>query len=348
MSRRTKGLLVVFLLAVVGIGWLIYMEGADDRALAAYSDVHADEAALAVEVLGAMPPELTETSGVAISRRDAGVIWSHNDSGDTPTLYRIDRTGRLTGTFELGGAEAFDWEAMDIGPCLAPSTSDDVDGSSDTEVDASLEGSEDTSPESEPSRDCLYAADVGDNGLQRESVTVYVVAEPGPERSDGILQGVRALHLSYPDGARDSEAVAVPPEGGLILITKGRTPDIDLHWVSPSLLAESIGSPDVLPLPPGVRLPIEPDWQVGRAVTGAAVHPDGHILAVRTYSEIRFYQWPLGDEPVEAARPCHLGSTEPQGEAIAFDTDGHLLLTSEDRSGIEGMLLRVSCAGVTG
>jgi hypothetical protein len=47
-------------------------------------------AATSLERLGTLPDELAESSGVAVSRTQPGVLWSHNDSGDGPTLYAID------------------------------------------------------------------------------------------------------------------------------------------------------------------------------------------------------------------------------------------------------------------
>src|SRR5690606_23341674 len=48
----------------------------------------------------AQPPvqlalELSETSGIAVSRGQEGVLWTHTDSGTEPVLYALDGAGRI-------------------------------------------------------------------------------------------------------------------------------------------------------------------------------------------------------------------------------------------------------------
>jgi len=43
-----------------------------------------------------------------VSRKNAGVLWIHNDSGDGPRLFAVDRSGMLLGTYTLQGASADD------------------------------------------------------------------------------------------------------------------------------------------------------------------------------------------------------------------------------------------------
>lgn len=133
------------------------------------------------------------------------------------------------------------------------------------------------------------------------------------------------------------------------IVTKGRAPDIWLFQVPAAAASTAMESGDVLQLSDGVRLPIEPDFQVGRAATGAALSPDETVLAVRTYSEVYFFEWPLGPtaEPLMAATPCFLGTYEPQGEAVAFWSVGRILVTSETWTEKAGHLLALECAGVT-
>ena len=56
-------------------------------------DVHFENgkayAARVLEEIGEVPDELTESSGLAVSRTQPGVLWSHNDSGDGPNLYAM-------------------------------------------------------------------------------------------------------------------------------------------------------------------------------------------------------------------------------------------------------------------
>src|SRR5687767_2334076 len=48
-------------------------------------------------------PGLFEGSGLALSRRVPGRLWSHNDSGK-PVLFSLDARGAATGRLEVTGA----------------------------------------------------------------------------------------------------------------------------------------------------------------------------------------------------------------------------------------------------
>ncbi len=53
---------------------------------------------------------ITESSGLAISRRHADCFWTHNDSGDGPRLFLVDAAGRTCGTLTVDTAAPVDWE----------------------------------------------------------------------------------------------------------------------------------------------------------------------------------------------------------------------------------------------
>ena len=89
---------------------------------------------------------LTESSAAAASRGQPGVIWTLNDSGNSPWVYAVDTAGRALGTFRVMGASNFDWETLTISPC--------------------------------PAGSCLIIGDTGDNPELRPSVTLYRVPEP--------------------------------------------------------------------------------------------------------------------------------------------------------------------------
>src|SRR5690554_2695558 len=54
-------------------------------------------------------PPIRESSGLVASRRQPGVFWTHNDSGNPPAIYAIDRTGKLLGEWRIGAIN-HDWE----------------------------------------------------------------------------------------------------------------------------------------------------------------------------------------------------------------------------------------------
>jgi len=266
--------------------------------------------------MGRMPREVRESSGLGISRTHPGVIWTHNDSGDRPRFYAIDSTATLLATFDVEGAGARDWEAMEVGSCPRPR-----DGS------------------------CLYLADFGDNDFARESVTIYVIEEPDPVQGDGKVTVLGAVAFVYPDGPHDAESLAMTANGDLLVVTKERSGTPWLFQISAEEVVSGIGQAGPLTLGLGRQLPIELDsWR--DQTTGASLNWRGDVLAVRTYSQIYFFRWPISAEPEQIAEPCFLGYMARQGEAIAFREDGRLLLTSETTVLGRGHLNTVGCVGV--
>lgn len=256
---------------------------------------------------------LRETSGVAVSHRHEGLLWTINDSGDGPYAYLTDTTGALRTAFEVRGARNVDWEEVALGPCA---------------------------PAPWSGRTCLYIADTGDNDERRGRVALYAVPEPAtlpPAGKVGITESVRRLRLAYPDRPRDAEALAVLPSANLALITKGRTGPI-LRFEIPAAAWENgeftLTHPDTLP--------IEPQMLAGSWVTGAATAPDGLHVIVRTYTEL--YRFRIGEPWTLSGPPCLLGIVEPQGEGIDFLDADRLVLTSERARGLPGGITLVRCA----
>ena len=66
--------------------------------------------------LGAVPAPITEASGLAASRDNSGVVWTHNDSGGAANLYALGRRAELKATLPLSGAANIDWEDIARGP----------------------------------------------------------------------------------------------------------------------------------------------------------------------------------------------------------------------------------------
>jgi hypothetical protein len=126
-------------------------------------------------------PRITESSGVACSRRNKDVFWTHNDSGDHPYVYAFNGKGEDLGTWELDGARHRDWEDM----CAFT-----MDG-----------------------KHWLLVADTGDNAKVYKYYTIYLVEEPevdAKKKQDGPakLAVARTIHFNFEGGSKDGEAVA--------------------------------------------------------------------------------------------------------------------------------------------
>ena len=315
-GRAIVGLLATGLVGF--IAWQLVEDLLARRAIAAHNRTSRAYAARLLERIGTVPPELSESSGLAVSRSQPGVLWSHNDSGDGPNLYAIDVTGRLLAIVPVMNASAQDWEDLSLGPCP-----DVVSAGSSS---------------------CLYIADTGNNDRSREVLTIYVLVEPTIDRSGRRLAAVpaRSFRFRYPGRTEDSEALAVRPSGDVTIVSKGRTGSIDFYGFSASMVSRAIASTQVIVAEYRGNTGIRPDQEIGRWVTGAAVSPDGMVLAVRTYNEVFFYRATDGAWQ-DLKRPCFLDDAEPQGEAIAYLDEDTLLLTSEEARGRRGTIHRLKC-----
>ncbi len=255
-----------------------------------------------------------ESSGVAVSRRYPGVLWTHNDSGDKPFVYAVDASGELLVAFEVTAARAEDWEDIALARC--------------------------------PNRDgsCLYIADTGDNSERRRSVSLYIVSEPDPGGSRVAndtrrTAPARELRLTYPDGPHDVEALFVDRSGNASLITKGRT-GVVVRFVVPHAAFDHDTATAVL----ADTLPIVPQRTLGRLVTGAAISPSDRRVVVRTYSELYFFKHTVGGRLSPDGKPCWLGAAEPQGEGVDFLDEDTVVLTSESLPSQDGTVYRVRCS----
>lgn len=276
-------------------------------------------------------PRVRESSGVAVSRTHAGVLWTHNDSGDEPYLYATDLSGRDRGRLLVPGARAVDWEDMSLGPCPAPLLS--------------------RSTRARAPVSCVYIADTGDNAERRSSVTLYAIPEPlPPERPGDTLRTTSApaaLRIRYPDGSHDVEAVYVSPrDTAIYLVSKGaaRRSAIRLYRVPAQAWTAAGPSDEVVEATRVHTLGIRPHPEAGRVVTGAAIRPDGRLVAVRTYTEIYLFL-PSGTGRLLPAREhaCDIAGLERGGEAIDFLDDSTLVLTSEAGGRRPGTIHTVKC-----
>jgi hypothetical protein len=55
-------------------------------------------------------PGAIELSGLVLSTTRRGVLWSVNDSGNSPTLFGLTASGASAGEVAVAGAQNTDWE----------------------------------------------------------------------------------------------------------------------------------------------------------------------------------------------------------------------------------------------
>jgi hypothetical protein len=233
-------------------------------------------------------PAATELSGLALSRTQPRVLWTHNDSGDRARVLAVTATGRLLADIAVTGAANVDWEDVALGPARGGG-------------------------------DALYIADTGDNDARRREVVVYRVPEPSVRGGGPAATAPAArLVLRYPGGARDAEALLVDPDtGALLLVTKSFDGDAGIYVAGRPAAARATV------LRRGGRLSLGG----GEAITGASVSADGRTIVLRTYDRALVWTRRPREALAQALRrrPCAARAdllAEGQGEAIALTRDG--------------------------
>lgn len=130
------------------------------------------------------PPRLSESSGIVVSRRDAGLFWTHNDGGGKrQVLYAMTRHGRPMGEFRVTGVVVDDWEDI---------AADD--------------------------KGHLYVGDIGNNDAKRPTVAVHQVKEPDIAAArTGSAPVTRTWLLNYPAAPFDCESLVIWGDHGYLI-----------------------------------------------------------------------------------------------------------------------------------
>jgi hypothetical protein len=227
---------------------------------------------------------ITESSGLAVSPDDPDLAYTVNDSGNDSILYAVRiSTGRVVGATALG-VTLVDAEALAIDP----------DGT-------------------------IWIADTGDNRQQRTDVALYSLPPPG--EGDSVAKDVTRHLLTYPDGPRDVEALAIDPASGrTLLLTKGL------------LAGEVYAVPERLGAGPTTVEAVEAT--VPGVVTDAAFTPDGRYVVARDYGTAHV----LDATTFEEVASKDLPKVE-QGESLAVEADGTSYLVGSE--GKDSPLIRV-------
>jgi hypothetical protein len=255
--------------------------------------------------------EVVEISGLAAGRANPGVLWAHNDSGDTARMIAFTTDGEPRGVYTIEGAEAIDWEDMAIAPIREEAT---------------------------PALFDLFLGDIGDNAAVRTEIVIYRVREPliAAGAVDRVIASEQRVVLRYPDGARDAETLlADPVTGDLFIVSKELiTGNAGVYRASDAVLFADDGAMEKVGEIAKERLTsavTPPDSAsalvrgVGYLPTGGDISRDGALIAIRTYASVFIWARDEGQSVAEAlaGTPCEAPSAvEPQGEAIAFAADG--------------------------
>ena len=251
--------------------------------------------------------EITESSGLASSLCQAGILWTHNDSGDDAFIFAINSKGEHLGTWLVKNARNDDWEDI-----------------------ASYKDATGT---------CyLYIGDIGNNERDSVEQTIFKVKEPGvsadaassSKKSPLDTEPATAALLKFPEAVHDAETLMVQQAtGDVYVLTKRVDGPSAVFKLQPQFgsdvatVAKRVGE---------VSLPAVPNG----LLTRGAISPDGKRVIICDYSSA--YELQLGtstnfdDIWKQKPVPVNLGERK-QGEAVTFGADGgSIFATSEKKN----------------
>ena len=250
-------------------------------------------------------PDITEASGMAVSRRDPSKLWIINDSGAPARLHLLGTDGADYGHVDLKNATNTDWEDL---------------------ASFTLDG-----------KHWLLVADIGDNSSKRPDRTLWLMEEPAMPQDRGMLNGEvvasRRIVFRYHGGPRDCEAVTVDPVERTILLLTKRTRPPELHSLPldpPArggiLTTRRIGT---------VRTPapVSSLLRYADQPTAMDIAADRSLAAVLTYYGVFLFPRKPGQAWAEAlaTKPMLLPPHRtPQAESLAFSVDGRTLFVASE------------------
>lgn len=238
--------------------------------------------------------DIVEASGIAASRKNLGVLWTHNDSGGKNRVFAFDSTGKHLGDYYLAEIQNRDWEDIAVGP-------------------GPIEGEQ-----------YIYIGDIGDNSVRYDSKYIYRVREPHVSVDqvpvDTVLYEVERLVFQYPDGNRNAETLMLDPLTLDIYIVSKESATKVYRATWPYTF-HSAPTFDV------DTLDVVTSFAFDTAVAGD-ISPDGKEILIKRYHVMYYWERDYG-QTIEEAFETDIETVpyfiEPQGESVcwAFDSSGY-------------------------
>lgn len=231
--------------------------------------------------------EINEASGLAASRKNPNVLWTHNDSGGANRIFALNTHGKHLGIYYIGGFLARDWEDIAVGP-------------------GPVEGEH-----------YIFIGDIGDNRSRYENKYIYrfieseVSSNQCPEEK--TLTHVETIVFRYPDGPRDAEALLIDtPTKDIYIITK-REDSVRVYRAPyPQSTTEILTLEKVATL------------NLTQVVAGD-ISVSGYEILIKNYDNIFYWQRDTCQDlwQVFSTTPDTLPYTpEVKGESVCWNTNG--------------------------
>ena len=248
--------------------------------------------------------QMDETSGLVASSINPGIYYAHNDSGDTSRFFAITPDGKLKSTIYFTGDKnmrllgVVDCEDIAVGP-------------------GPIKG-----------KSYVYIGDIGDNNSHRDHITIYRMEEQKAWLRDSLTHATPVpLHLKYPDGARDAEAMAVDPVEKLLYIVTKRGDSVGVYTAPLKYKAN-----DTVTLTFRTKLYFK-GFKPFKWITAADISADGEQVLIKSYEKVYYWQRSANEPIWQTVKktPRELPyKQEKQGEAIAFTPDGRGYYTTSE------------------
>ncbi len=236
-------------------------------------------------------PQLTELSGLAASRRYPGLLYAHNDSGDSARVFLLNQKGETVALIRLKNAYARDWEDIAVG----------ADG--------------------------VYIGDIGDNLGNRDAVQIYRFAEPDldPLKLDQSVEvKAQVSAFRFPGAARDAETLLVAPNGKIQILSKEKGGSSLFGADFKSKKTRNLKRI-------GAKIKFGAVGIFTKLATGGDFSPDGRKLVVTTYAQIYEWQLPAPFDTSKLSQPqIRALPGLRQCESVCYSADGKQIFVSSE------------------
>ncbi len=234
--------------------------------------------------------EMSETSGIAASGIFKDMFYVHNDSGDESRFFMISPNGKLHHILKYGDNSNDDCEDVAVGPGPVKDKS------------------------------YVYLADIGDNGSNRDAITIYRFEEKKSWLKDSIVHLTpQKLYLQYPDGPKDAETLMIDPIDKLFYIVTKRKDTVKIYT---SPLAHKANN--TLTLTYRGKLYFE-GTKPFKWITSGDITKDGDKVLLKSYDKVYFWKRSGNEhiwETLQKPPQIITYQVEKMGEAIGFAADG--------------------------
>lgn len=239
--------------------------------------------------------KLTEISGIAASRRNPGMFWVHNDSGNDPEIFLIDSLLTIHLTCRIGEVENRDWEDIAVGPGPADSTW------------------------------YVYVGEIGDNRARYPFKHIYRFEEPvlaaGGKKL--TIQTFDTITFRLEDKTKDTETLLIDPiTKSLFVISKREEPVWLYELPFPHSTRDTLTARKVTSIP-------------FTQIVGGDVRSDGRQILLKNYEHVYYWRADSAMSVGELLKTTAFEvpyEIEPQGEALTWAHDNAGFYTLSEKN----------------